>query len=54
MNFCATGTLFGNLLERRGSVEKALYDYVGSRGRAGEIYARKVMRAFAEIAEAIQ
>jgi hypothetical protein len=51
MNFCATGTLFGSLLERRGSVEKALYDYVGSRGRAGEVYARKVLRAHAEMAE---
>ena len=51
MNFCATGTLFGNFLERRGSVEKALYDYVGSRGRAGAVYARKVLRAHAEIAE---
>ena len=54
MNFCATGTLFGSFLERRGSVEKALYDYVGSRGRAGEVYARKVLRAHAEIAEVIR
>jgi hypothetical protein len=54
MNFCATGTLFSNFLERRGSVEKALYDYVGSWGRAGEVYARKVMRAYAEIAEVIR
>jgi hypothetical protein len=52
MNFCATGTLYGSFLERRGSVEKALYDYVGSWGRAGEVYARKVMRAHAEIAQA--
>ena len=54
MNFCATGTLFGSFLERRGSVEKALYDYVGSWGRAGEVYVRKVMRAHAEIAEVLQ
>jgi hypothetical protein len=54
MNFCATGTLYGNLLERRGSVEKALFDYVGSRGQAGQVYARKVMRAHAAIAEALQ
>jgi hypothetical protein len=54
MNFCATGTLFSSLLERRGTVEKALFDYVGNRGRAGEVYARKVLRAHAAIAEAIQ
>jgi hypothetical protein len=54
MNFCATGTLYGDLLERRGSVEKALHDYVGSRGQAGQAYARKVMNAYAQIAEAIQ
>jgi hypothetical protein len=54
INFCATGTLFASLLERRGTAEKALFDYVGSRGRAGEVYARKVLRAHAAIAEAIQ
>ena len=54
MNFCATGTLYGNLLEQRGSAEKALYGYVGSRGSAGREYARKVMRAHANIAGAIQ
>ena len=53
-NFCATGTLYVSFLQRRGSVEKALYDYVGNRGRAGEIYARKVLRAYAEIAEAMR
>jgi len=52
MNFCATGTLYGSFLERRGSVEKALYDYVGSWGRAGEVYVRKVMRAHEDIAQA--
>jgi hypothetical protein len=50
MNFCATRILYGVFLERRGSVEKALHDYVGSRGEAGQVYARKVMRAHAEIA----
>ena len=50
-NFCATGTLYGSFLKRRGTAEQALFDYVGSRGRAGEVYARKVMRAHAEIAE---
>jgi len=53
-NFCATGTLYGSFLKRRGTAERALFDYVGSRGRAGEVYARKVMRAHAEIAEAIR
>ena len=51
LNFCATGMLYGNFLERHGSVEKALFDYVGSRGQAGQAYARKVMRAYAGIAE---
>ena len=53
-NFCATGTLYGSFLKRRGTAEQALFDYVGSRGRAGEVYARKVMRAHAEIAEVIR
>jgi hypothetical protein len=53
-NFCATGTLYSSFLKRRGTVEKALFDYVGNRGRAGEVYARKVMRAHAEIAEVIR
>jgi len=54
LNFCATGILYGNFLERRGTAEKALYDYVGSRGHAGQVYARKVMRAYAEIVEVIR
>ena len=54
MNFCATGTLYGSFFDRRGSAEKALYDYVGSRGQAGQTYVRKVMRAHAEILEALQ
>jgi hypothetical protein len=53
-NFCATGTLFSEFLKRRGTVERALFDYVGSRGRAGEVYARKVLGAHAEIAEVIR
>ena len=53
-NFCATGALYSSFLKRRGTVERALFDYVGSRGRAGEVYARKVMRAHAEIAEVIR
>ena len=53
-NFCATGALYSSFLKRRGTAERALFDYVGSRGRAGEVYARKVMRAHAEIAEVIR
>lgn len=49
LNFCATSILYGSLLERRGSVEKALYDYVGSRGAAGRGYARRVLQVHEEI-----
>jgi hypothetical protein len=52
-NFCATETIFGNLLSRRKHPDAALKDYVGSRGTAGKRYANKVLKVHAAFAEAV-
>lgn len=54
LNFCATGVVYGSLLERRGSVEQALWDYVGSRGEVGKAYAKKVLRVHKGISTALE